>query len=216
VEPSAISGGVRPRPRPHHQAGPPGLDLTDLTATANRSALAAAALAACVVGLLGVDGGLLWAVAGVFTVRALAGAPPGIAWGIACLGAGLRWGTFGLGELEVATRLFGPTVTSGAPVVRGAMVVALLAALVDEARDGGLVAGSWVERAASLMAIVILGPLYVVAGPADAWTASAWWAVAAGGGVLASLGLRPWARSLPAWAGPALAASGVVVAAVAA
>src|SRR5688572_9626875 len=67
-----------------------------VTSTRARPALAGAALAACLVGLVGVDAGILWIVAGVFTLRSLVRAEPGAAWGLACMGAGLRWGSLGI------------------------------------------------------------------------------------------------------------------------
>jgi hypothetical protein len=161
------------------------------------------------VGLLGVDAGLLWVVAGVFTVRSLTGARPGLAWAIACIGAGLRWGSLGLGDIEVATRLFGPTVASGGPAVRVGMVVALSAALVDEARSAGLEAEFWVERAAAVAALVALVPAFLVSGPGRLASSAVAWVAATVGAVLVVRFARPVARSVPAWLLWTAAAAGV-------
>jgi hypothetical protein len=180
-----------------------------------RSALTAGALAACVVGLLGVDAGLLWIIAGVFTLRSLAGAPPGLAWGFACVGAGLRWGTLGLGDLETATRLLGASVFAGGAVVRVAMGAALVGAVVDEARRGDLLGGSGVERSASIAAGVALVPTFLAAGPVGLGASSLPWAVGALAAVAAVVLLQPLARRVPWWAPTALVVAGAVAAEVA-
>lgn len=162
--------------------------------------------------MLGVDAGLLWIVAGVLTVRSLIGVAPGAAWAVACVGAGMRWGTFGLGDLETATRLLGPTVVSGAPAVRIGMTLALVAAVLEEAAAGGVTIGSWPERGAALVAGVALVPVFLVGGPSrlsGSGTAWAGFTVLVLGAVLL---LRPLARRLPPWAPIALAAAGVLVA----
>jgi hypothetical protein len=170
-------------------------------------------LAASAVGLLGADGGLLWLVTGVWTVRAMAGTPVGFAWGLACVGAGFRWGTLAVGDLEVATRLVGSTLTSGTPAVRAGMALALVGALAGEAQIGGLRARAWAERAAAAVAIAALAPLFVAAGPADpAWQEALRWALPAAVGTAAVLLSYPYATRLPALVPVAMTAVGVVVA----
>lgn len=185
-----------------------------MSESAAKSTIAAASLAACVVGLLGTDAGLVWIVAGVFTMRSLAGAAPGAAWAIACVGAGLRWGTLGVGDIETATRLLGSTMLAGATVVRVGMVTALAAAVLEEARGGGLFADSWLEQAAAVMAAVALALVFVVAGPTRFSTSVAPWAIAAAGAVAATVLLGPVARRIPGWAPICVAAAGIVVAEV--
>jgi hypothetical protein len=178
-----------------------------------RSALAAAGLAACIVGLLGADAGVLWIVAGVWTVRAMAGAPVGLAWGAACLGAAARWGTLGAGDVAVATRLGGPTVIAGPATVRVGMVVALAGAVMDEARLGGFETRTWGERAAAAAAVVALVALYLVRGPNDPQTTlPVFWGVGAATLTALVLTLHPLAARLPAWTAPTLAFAGVAVA----
>lgn len=176
--------------------------------------VAAAALAACAIGLAGVDAGLLWIVAGVLTVRSVVGVAPGAAWAVACIGAGMRWGTFGLGDLETATRLLGPTVSAGAPGVRIGMTLALLAAVVEEAATGDLLDGSWPLRGASLVAGVALVPVFLVGGPSRLSASGLGWAVWTVGVLGAIVLLRPFARRIPPWAPMAAAAAGAVFAEV--
>lgn len=180
-----------------------------MTAT---TAVAAAALAACGIGLVGVEAGLLWIVAGVLTVRSLNGVAPRAAWAVACIGAGMRWGTFGLGDLETATRLLGPTVAAGEPAVRIGMTLALLAAVLDEAAADGVLSGSWQVRAAALVAGIVLVPVFLVGGPSDL-AGSGWsWAASAAAVLGAIVLLRPFAGRVPAWAPVALASAGVLLA----
>ncbi len=164
------------------------------------------------IGLAGVDGGVLWVVAGVFTLRSIVGAPPGFAWGVACIGAAMRWGTLGLGDLSTATRLFDATVLAGSPLVQTGMVAALGAAVVDEARRGGLRRPSWVERSAAILASVLVVALFIVPGPAaDALTAGVW-ALAACGVLAATLLLQPFTSRLPGWLPALVAVAGLLVA----
>ena len=152
-------------------------------------------------------------VAGVWTVRAMAATPVGLAWGAASLGAAARWGTLGLGDVAVATRLGGPTVVTGPVVVRAGMIVALAGAVIDEARLGGLDARTWGERAAAAGAVVALVALYLVRGPNDPQTAlPLFWGVGAATLTVFVLVLHPVAVRLPAWIAPSLAMAGVVVA----
>lgn len=180
-----------------------------------------AALAGALVGLLGVDGGILWLVGGVWVVRRAWGRPPGIAWGITCLVAGMRWGTLGVGGVEAATRLVGPTLVSGRPVLLAGVGLAVAAALAEEAADDGLRAESVPERAASAIALAALVPLFAAPGwgataplavdGAQAWVVSAGWWIGAGalvgGAVL--LGAR-WASRLPWWVPPTVAGVGAI------
>jgi hypothetical protein len=143
----------------------------------------------------------------------MAGTPLSAAWGLACLGAGFRWGTLALADLEVATRLVGSTLTSGGPVVRAGMAAALVGALAGEAQVGGFRSRMWGERAASAIAIAALPPLFVASGPSDpAWREALAWALPAAGGTAAVLLAHPYALRLPRLAPVSLTAIGVVVA----
>jgi hypothetical protein len=216
VESSALPGHLVQRPeRPRPPSRP---TSRHLTAAGSRSALAAAALGLCAVGLLGVDAGLVWAVVGVFGIRALTQDPVDLAWGIACLGAGLRWGTFSIGDIEVATRLFGPTVVSGSFAVRVGMGVALSAAVLGECRTRGFRATSWSARAAAAAAVLVLVPVFVVGGtrPEEPIAASFKWAAGAVTVAVALVVLEPVARRLPSWFPSVAAAVGVLLAGAAA
>lgn len=182
---------------------------------AARSSLALAALAACAAGLAGIDGGLLWIVAGVFTLRSAAAMTPGIAWGLAVLGAGLRWGTFGLGDIESATRLVGPTVAAGSIFVRAGMIAVLAGAVLDESRRFGVVEGSWMSIGAAVTAAVSLVPAFIVSGPGDVLASALSWGAGAGGVICAAVALRPVMRRLPWWLPLLLVSSGLTVTQVA-
>lgn len=172
-------------------------------------------MGACLVGLSGVDAGILWIVAGVFTLRSVTRSAPGLAWGIACVGAGLRWGTFAVADLETATRLFGATVIAGAPAARVGMTVAFAGAVVDEARRGGLRSDSWVDRGAALTASVTLVPLFLVEGASRDPVLAAVWATVAVGTLLTALVLHPIAQRVPAWAPLPVVVAGVASAVMA-
>lgn len=187
-----------------------------MTAAAGRTAVAVGGLAACAAALSGVDGGLVWVVAGVFTARAVGGGPVGAAWAVACLGAGLRWGSLGFGDVETATRLLGPTVLAGPPLVRAGMALALIAAVAGEAGIGDVAAGPPLRRAAGVAAALALVPLFVVTGPIDLATSAVAWVGATAAVIGALLAARPLASSLPVWAPVAGAALGVSVAVLAA
>jgi hypothetical protein len=155
---------------------------------------------------------VFWLVGGVWAVRRAWGRPPGLGWGIAVLGAGLRWGTLSVGGVQAATRLLGPTVAVGpAPAAVGAWL-ALAAALLDAAADDGLRARAVPLRAATVLAILALVPLYCVpgAGEPSLGASLGWWVAASG--VLAALVL--WgasaARRVPRWVAPSVAAAGVL------
>lgn len=156
----------------------------------------------------------MWVVAGVWTIRAAWGVAPGLAWGIACLGAAARWGTLTLADVESAARVFGPTVAVGAPLVRAGLAAALAAAVFSEARTDGLRARSWAERIAALAALAALIGLYCAPGPGDpdVLRSLGWWAVSGAALVAATLGLTRLAARAPSWAAPVVAAAGVVVA----
>ncbi len=188
------------------------------------AALVAGALAAAVVGLAGLDAGLLFIVAGVWTIRAIAGGPVGIAWGIACLGAGLRWGTTSLGDLAVATRLNGPTLVSGSAVVRAGMLVALVGAAVGEARVAGLHSRATSERTAAAIAIVTVVAVFGLAGPGEpasllSWRpllfGPLWWCVGAFMGAALVVVLRRFAVWIPSWVPVACSVAGIASAAMA-
>lgn len=177
-----------------------------------RSALVAASASACVVGLLGFDGGLIWLVAGVWTIRAIWGAPLSLGWGIAVLGAGVRWGTIGLAGIESATRVVGPTIAAGTVVVRVGMITALVAAVVSEAASGGLRAVSLPERAAAFLALMTLVAVFCVPGPGSPQLLSSlgWWAGSGAVAVALCLVAGGLAARMPGWVMPALAAAGCV------
>lgn len=154
-------------------------------------------------------------VAGVWTVRAMARTRLGAAWGVACLGAGLRWGTLGLGDVAVATRLNGPTVASGPLLVRIGMCAALAGAIAGEVRADGFASRTWGERAAAAAALAALVPLFVVRGPGDPHgLLPLLWAIAAVVGTVAVLLLKPFVALVPPWAPVAVAGAGVVLAGV--
>ena len=162
-------------------------------------------------GLAGANAGLLWIVAGVFTVRAVWGEPPGYAWGVLCLGTGARWGTLSLGDVETAARIFGPAAAAGSFAVHVGMGVAIGAALLSEARIDGLRSTPWATRAASLAAILSIVGITAAPGPGrtDLTESMAWW-VAAGVVVLVvTLVLSRVARRVPVWLPPAAAAAGI-------
>ena len=223
VEPPALAGDVlqgpdAPRAGFARLREAPGtrLDLTGVQSLRSPdapSALAAAGLAACAIGLLGADAGVLWLVAGVWTVRAMASAPVGFAWGAACLGAAARWGTLGLGDVAVATRLSGPTVFSGPVLVQAAMIAALAGAVLDEARGQGPASRTWGEHAASAGAIVALAALFLVRGPDDPRTTlPVLWCASAAALTAVILLLRPAVVGVPAWVAPVVTIVAIVVA----
>lgn len=134
----------------------------------------------------------------------------GIAWGIACAAAGLRWGTTSLAGVGAATRLLGPTLASGPALVAAGSALVFAAALLDEAAGDGLRAGSLPEGLASVTALVALIALYAVPGWGStapfaldgvlAWVASmGWWGSAAALGAGLTLGGSELAARIPAW-----------------
>jgi len=169
------------------------------------------------IGLAGVDGGLLWVVAGVWTVRSVWGSPPGYAWGLVCLGIGVRWGTLSAGDVETAARIFGPAGTAGSTVVHVGMAVAIAAAVVSEARIDGLRSRDWGPRTAALTSLLALGALAAAPGPGR-WSIPSslvWWAAAGVVVVAAVVLVRPVARRVPGWVPPIAAVAGVAVATIA-
>jgi len=162
----------------------------------------------------GGEAGLLWLIAGVWAVRASAQATLGLPWGVACLGAGMRWGTLGLGDVEVATRLAGPTLAAGPLSVRIGMSAALLAAIVGESHVDGFAARTWGERAAAAVAVASLAPLFVVQGPTDPGDLNTvWWVLTSAGITALALLGRTVATHIPGWA-PSVVAVGGAAAAV--
>jgi hypothetical protein len=155
---------------------------------------------------------MLWIVAGVFTLRSVAGTSPGLAWGLSCLGVGLRWGTFGLGDIESATRLVGSTLAAGNPVVRVGMVAALAGAVLDEARRPDARASSWIEQSAAVAAAVVLVPAFLVSGPTELSAAVAPWAAGAAGVLAAIIVARPLARRTSWWLPVAITTAGIMAA----
>lgn len=149
----------------------------------------------------------------MWAVRAVSGVPVGLAWGLACVGAGMRWGTLGLGDLEVATRVAGPTVLAGPPVVRAGMIASLVACLVAESQAEGLFARAWGERGAAAIVAASLGPLFVVPGPT--WPvgtdALSWAGMGVAATTVVLFGRRLFAP-VPRWTAPVVAAAGVAAA----
>jgi hypothetical protein len=176
-----------------------------------RSAIVAAALGAALVGLLGVDAGVLWVVAGVWTARAVSGTSMGLGWGLACAAAAMRWGTLSLGDVEVSTRLAGPTVLSGTAPVQVALAVALAGALMDEARIDGLRSRSRSEQAAGILALVALVALFLAGGPLEPFAeAVGGWATTAAIVAVVTMFAGRIAKHIPAWVPVMLAAAGLV------
>ncbi len=157
------------------------------------------------------DAGVLWIVAGVWTARAVSGVSMGLAWGFACFAVALRWGTLSLGDVEVATRLTGPTLLSGTTPVRIAMAAAFVGAVMDEARIDGLRDPSRAGQAAAVTALVGLAGLFFTGGPQAPFTeALGGWAAAAaivGAVVLLTAKLT---RRMPAWVPVVVALAGLV------
>lgn len=165
-------------------------------------------------GLAGADGGLLWIVAGVFTVRSVWGSPPGYAWAVLCLGTGARWGTLSLADVEAAARIFGPSGAAGSALVHLGMGVAIAGAVASEAAIDGLRSDSWATRGAGLL--TLLAVVAIAAGPgpgrAGAGRSLIWWAAAGVAAVVVTLALARTARRVPPWLPPAVAAAGIAVA----
>jgi hypothetical protein len=145
----------------------------------------------------------------------MAGTRLGVAWGIASLAAGLRWGALGLGDVAVATRLNGATLASGPLVVRIGMAAAAAGALLGEAQVDGLRSRTWGERAASVAALLAVIALFVVPGPGDPGTLRpvAWGAAGVAAALLVLL-LSRAAGGVPFWAPVLLASFGVATAVV--
>lgn len=177
-----------------------------------RGALAGAGLAATLVGLLGVDAGLVLVVLGVWTARAAVGAPPGVPWAIACVAAGLRWGTISMSDLSAATRAVGaPTIlVKPLPAAAGACLV-LLAALADESSRADLRSIEPVRRATGGAALLCLVPSFLVpgAGRPNLLLSLLLWVAASV--VLAGVAgvVSPLARRVPSGALAGLAAAGL-------
>lgn len=147
-------------------------------------------------------------------MRLVWGRDPGVGWGLACVAAGVRWGTLGVGDVQVATRLVAPTVLAGSTPVRIVSAVALAAAIVDEARQGGLRSPGVGERAAGAVALAALVPLFLAPG-SGSLVALGWWGAAAAVAGAAVLMMHPLATRLPPWpiaavAGAAVVALGIV------
>lgn len=168
------------------------------------------------------EGGLFWLVGGVWLVRRAWGRQPGIAWGIACLSAGLRWGTTGIDGVQAATRLFGPTVAAAPVLAAVGSCLVLGAALAEEAMDDGLRGEGLPERLSSVVVLSGLMILFVVPGwgsaaptgssGAVAWFASAaWWAAAGGLSTVCVLGASRWLRRVPVWIPWTAAAAGALL-----
>ena len=169
------------------------------------------AFAACAIGLGGADGGVLWVVAGVWTVRSVWGSPPGYAWGLTCLGIAARWGTLSIGDIQATARIFGPAATAGPFLVHAGMVTAIAAAMVSEARIDGLRSAAWAPRVASFAAGLALVALAAAPGPGDPDLPQslAGWGIGGAAIVGLTLVLNSPARRLPPWLPPVVAAVGV-------
>jgi len=125
----------------------------------------------------------------------------------------MRWGAVGLGDVEVATRLLGPSALAGPVIVRIGLVLALAGALVSEAAIDGIRASQITQRAAAVVALVALVPLFVVRGGTSGAVLP--WLVAAAAVASAAAFLPAYARRLPRWAPAVVGAAGVVMATVA-
>lgn len=172
------------------------------------------ASAACVVGLLGADGGLLWIVAGVWTVRRVWGSGPPLAFGIACAAVALRFRTLSLAGIEVATRQLGAPTVAVEPVwIAVAAVVVLAAVLAEEAMADELRSRSPARRVASGFVILTLVPAFVAPGFGTTTVAAdvAWWMGSAAVLTLLVLAAPGFVRRLPGWAPAAVAAVGLAV-----
>ncbi len=135
----------------------------------------------------------------------------GLGWGLACVAATMRWGTLSVGDVEVSTRLAGPTLLSGTSPVQAAMAIALAGALLDEARIDGLRSGSRAEQAAAVLASVALVGLFLTGGPLEPFIeAVGGWATAAAIVAVCTLFTSKIAKRIPAWAPLAIAAAGLV------
>lgn len=161
-------------------------------------------------GLLGVEGGVIWVVAGVWTLRLLCGDEPGLAWGIACVGAAMRWGALSIGDVEVATRLLGASALAGPVAVKAGLAFALVAAVASEASMDGLRARTIPQQAAAVAALVAIVPLFVIRGGTN--LAVPRWVVASGVIAAVVAAATPYARRVPRWVAPVVASAGVVVA----
>jgi hypothetical protein len=178
-----------------------------------QGAVVGAALGACVVGLLGADGGILWVVGGIWVVRRAFGHPPGVAWSLALLTAGFRWGTLSLGDLQAATRALGPTIGTGSTLAVVAAVFALAGALLEESASDALRRTQPIERAVGAIALLALVPAYCAPGIGEPtlFLSVAWWAGAGAVlAVIALLGSRGAVR-LPVWVAPLLVVTGTVL-----
>lgn len=178
-----------------------------------RGAVLGGALAAGAVGLLGTEGGIVWVVGAMWVVRRAFGRPPGIAWGLALLGAGFRWGTLSFGDLQAATRAFGPTLTTGGVLDVVGAGLALAGALLEESASDGLRRTDPVERSAAALTLLALIPAYLAPGIGEPTLLASvgWWA--ASGVAVASVVLliaRPVLR-VPQWVPPAVTVAGVVL-----
>jgi hypothetical protein len=175
-----------------------------------------AGLAAVGVGLLGVDGGLVWIVCGVWTVRAAWGHRPGIAWAISCVAGGLHWGTLGVGDVGAAARAVGPALVAGPAVAGVAAALALTGAVMEESLTDGLRARAPAERLAAAVAILTLVAVFGAPGPDPINVAGAigWWFVAAGALTGLVLAGSRVARLAPGWTPVLVSCSGAVLMAV--
>ena len=173
-----------------------------------------AGIAAAIVGLSGMAGGLLWLVAGVCSVRALSSRRLSPGWALAVLGAGFRWGTTGLADVRVATKLVAPTISAGTVPMRACMAVLLVVALLGEAQTF-TTQRSWQEWAAAGAAVVALPPLFVLKGSTHLPTAPLAWAAGSAAAALVVFAFRPIAARIPAWVIAVVALAAFIAAGVA-
>lgn len=172
-----------------------------------------AALGASLAGLLGVQAGIVWVVAGVWTVRWVWGRSGGIAWGLAVFGVGLRWGTLSLADVHAATRVFGPTIATGSGIAIAGSVMAFVGAFLAESRHDGFRASGLAVRLAAGIALVSLTSAFVVAGPGSpqALLSALWWLGASVGVVSGSMLLARFVWRVPQWFPVSLVAVGVAL-----
>jgi hypothetical protein len=165
-----------------------------------------------VLGLLGVDGGLVWLIAGVWTLRWLGGRPVGLAWALAIMAAAVRWGTISVADIFAASRVLGPAVAVEPFVTAVGCGVALGAALAEESALDGLRSPDWPQRTAAAAVLLCLVAMLAAPGPGAGLPLSlVVWIGTAALGTWIVLVASPLARRIPSWAPVALGLAGLAL-----